>query len=250
MAELSIQAVTKVAGVTSRTLRHYDAVGLLPPSRTGANGMRFYDKEALVRLQRILLLRELGLGLEEIARVLDREQDEATALRAHLGWLEAERARVERQIAAVRRTVEALEGGGGIVAQEMFDGFDHTRYKDEVVERWGEETYEENARWWTSLDDEGRRRFQQEAAELAAAWSAGAAAGLDPAGAEAQALAQRHVDWLAGIPGSPAAKGVDKGYLLALADMYVADPRFAASYGGETGASWVREVVREWVARH
>lgn len=60
--EWSIEELAKAAGTTSRTLRHYGQTGLLTPSRTGANGMRYYDAGALVRLQRILLLRELGLG--------------------------------------------------------------------------------------------------------------------------------------------------------------------------------------------
>ena len=68
--EWSIQELSREAGVTSRTLRHYDDVGLLPPSRTGRNGMRFYDSDALVRLQRILLLRDLGLGLPAIRDAL------------------------------------------------------------------------------------------------------------------------------------------------------------------------------------
>ncbi|MDQ2625070.1 MAG: MerR family transcriptional regulator, partial [Actinomycetota bacterium] len=249
--DLSIQEVSKITGVTSRTLRHYDAVGLLAPSRTGVNGYRFYDDDALVRLQRVLLLRELGLGLDEIAAVLDRETDEVVALRAHLDWIAAERERLERQHAAVSRTVRSLEGGGEIVAKDMFDGFDHTQYKDEVIERWGGDTYEQSSSWWTSLTDDEKRDRQGQAAELAAAWSAGAASGLDPASDEAQALAQRHVDWLSAIPGTPGhgSGKVDTGYLLGLADMYVADPRFAENYGGETGATWVREVIREWVAR-
>ena len=250
--ELSIHQVAKVAGITSRTLRHYGDVGLLAPSRTGANGYRFYDDDALVRLQRILLLRELGLGLEEIGAVLDRETDEVRALRAHLDWIDAERERLERQRAAVARTITAMEGGDEIVAKDMFDGFDHTQYKDEVIERWGAEAYEQSDSWWRSLGTGEQEGFQAQAAELSAAWAAGARSGLSPASDEAQALAQRHVDWLSGIRGTPGhgSGKVDTGYLLGLADMYVADPRFAENYGGETGASWVREVIREWVARH
>ncbi len=66
----SIQEIARLAGTTSRTLRHYDDIGLLPPSRIAANGYRHYDAAALVRLQRILLLRELGLGLPQIGEVL------------------------------------------------------------------------------------------------------------------------------------------------------------------------------------
>ena len=74
--EASIQEVARLTGTTSRTLRHYDDIGLLPPSRVGANGYRWYDDDALVRLQRILLLRELGLGLDPIRRLLDEQADE------------------------------------------------------------------------------------------------------------------------------------------------------------------------------
>lgn len=65
--EWSIQQLARITGTTSRTLRHYGSLGLLEPSRIGANGYRFYDQAALARLQRILLLRELGLGLAAIA---------------------------------------------------------------------------------------------------------------------------------------------------------------------------------------
>jgi DNA-binding transcriptional MerR regulator len=58
----SIQEIARLSGTTSRTLRHYGDIGLLPPSRVGSNGYRYYDEQALARLQRILLLRELGLG--------------------------------------------------------------------------------------------------------------------------------------------------------------------------------------------
>ncbi|GED97146.1 hypothetical protein nbrc107697_11850 [Gordonia crocea] len=61
--EWSIQQIARLVSTTSRTLRHYDELGLVPPSRIGSNGYRYYDEHALVRLQRVLLLRELGLGV-------------------------------------------------------------------------------------------------------------------------------------------------------------------------------------------
>jgi DNA-binding transcriptional MerR regulator len=75
--EWSIQDIARLAGTTSRTLRHYGDVGLLEPSRVAANGYRYYDAAALARLQRILLLRELGLGLPAIADVLAGQTDDA-----------------------------------------------------------------------------------------------------------------------------------------------------------------------------
>ena len=86
----SIQAIAKLAGTTSRTLRHYGDIGLLEPSRVGVNGYRYYDELALRRLQRILLLRELGLGLPAIAEVLAGQQDDVLALHRHLEWLQQE----------------------------------------------------------------------------------------------------------------------------------------------------------------
>jgi DNA-binding transcriptional MerR regulator len=247
----SIQDIARIAGTTSRTLRHYDAIGLLKPSRVGGNGYRYYDRDALVRLQRILLLRELGLGLDAVGRVLDDRTDAAPALRDHLAWLRAERERLARQIASVESTIHAVEEGGEIMAEEMFDGFDHTQYKEEVEQRWGKEAYAQSDRWWRSKTPEERREWQERQQRLAADWQAAAASGVSPESDEAQALARRHAEWLADIPGTP---GYGTGaplpaYLTGLGDMYVADPRFAANYGGTDGAAFVRDALRAYAAR-
>src|SRR5580698_8274778 len=118
--ERSIVDIARIAGTTSRTLRHYDDVGLLEPSRIGANGYRFYDDDALVRLQRILLLRQLGLGIPAIFDVLAGQRDDAQALRTHLDLLEEERSRLDRQIASVETTLRHLEGGKQLMAEDMF----------------------------------------------------------------------------------------------------------------------------------
>ena len=97
----SIQDIARLAGTTSRTLRHYDDVGLLEPTRIGSNGYRYYDELALARLQRILMLRELGLGIPAIADVLAGQRDHAQALLSHLHWLQQEKDRLDRQIASV-----------------------------------------------------------------------------------------------------------------------------------------------------
>jgi DNA-binding transcriptional MerR regulator len=256
--EWSVQQTARNAGTTSRTLRHYDDIGLLKPSRTGGNGYRFYDRDALVRLQRILLLRELGLSLTAIAEVLDHEPDAARALGRHLDWLRQEQDRLARQVAAVRRTLEGLAEGGGIMAEEMFDGFDHTRYKDEVEERWGKEAYASSDAWWRGMGPAERDAWQQRSRHLGSDWIAAAESGAAPDSAEAQELARRHVAWLTGIPGTPAAGSSGepgsssdvKAYVTGLGEMYVADPRFAANYGGESGAAFVRDALRIYADRH
>src|ERR1700712_2184252 len=114
----SIQDIARLAGTTSRTLRHYDNIGLPPPSRIGSNGYRYYDEDALVRLQRILLLRDLGLGIPEIAGVLEGQREDGHALRTHLGVLEHEKERLDRQIASVESTLKRMEGGEPLMAED------------------------------------------------------------------------------------------------------------------------------------
>jgi DNA-binding transcriptional MerR regulator len=242
----SIQEIARLAGTTSRTLRHYDDIGLLAPSRIAHNGYRHYDQAALVRLQRILLLRELGLGLPRIAEVLDESipepvegsGHEASALETHLAYLREEQNRLTRQIASVETTIDAIKAGETLMAENMFDGFDHTRYKEEVQERWGEKAYADGDRWWRGMTDAERD------------WVAAAESGAAPESAQAQALAGRHVDWLTGVPGTPASSpsGDTKAYVIGLGEMYVADPRFGANYatsdGGTRGAEFVRDALR------
>jgi DNA-binding transcriptional MerR regulator len=250
--EWSIQQIAKIAGTTSRTLRHYGEIGLLPPSRIGHNGYRHYDRRALVRLQRILLLRELGLGLPQIGEVLAREESQEDALTGHLAWLRQEQDRLERQIASVQLTIEALRGGERLMAEDMFDGFDHTQYKDEVEERWGKRAYADSDRWWRGMSADEKSAWKQRSADLGRDWIAAADSGSAPDSPEAQAVAKRHVEWLTGIPGTPAgAPGGDvKAYVIGLGEMYVADERFGANYatsaGGTAGAEFVRDALRAY----
>ncbi|GHG08095.1 MerR family transcriptional regulator [Streptomyces zaomyceticus] len=101
--------VARMSGVTARTLRHYDEIGLLPPAWIGANGHRYYEEGQLLRLQQILVLRALGLGLPEIGEVLAEQIDEVEALRGHHRRLLAERDRLGALAATVSRTIAELE---------------------------------------------------------------------------------------------------------------------------------------------
>jgi len=242
----SIQEVARLAGTTSRTLRHYGEVGLVEPSRIGSNGYRYYDEHALARLQRVLMLRDLGLGIPAIAQVLEGHQDNAQALSVHLLWLQQEKDRIDRQIASVETTIRKMEEGEQLMAEDMFKGFDHTRYKDEVEERWGKQAYADSDAWWRALSAGQKADWMQLQHRLAVDWVAAARAGEHPDGEAAQALAKRHADWLAGIPGTPP---VSREYLTGLAETYVADERFAANYGGVQGATLVRDAMRAYAER-
>jgi len=247
----SIQDIARLSGTTSRTLRHYGDIGLLAPSRIGGNGYRYYDEAALARLQRILLLRELGLGLPAIADVLTGQKDDALALRTHLEWLQQERERLARQISSVETTILTMEGGEQLMAENMFDGFDHTQYRDEVEQRWGKDAYARSDAWWTSMSATEKKEWKARVEALIADWVEAGARGASPDSDEAQALAQRQFDWLSGIPGTPQSDGgPTKEYFVGLGEMYVADDRFAKNYGGSAGATFVRDALKVYADRN
>lgn len=243
--EWTIHQVAQLVGSTSRTLRHYDSIGLLSPSRVGYNGYRYYDQDSLLRLQRILLLRDLGMGLPQIARILGKEEGELAALRRHLAMLENELRRVGKQVAAVEHTIRALEGKEELMADAMFEGFDHTQYKEEVEQRWGKQAHARSSEWWQALSSAEKQEWQHRVANLNSDWVAAAQAGTAPDSATARELARRHVEWLTGVPGTPAHTpgGDTAAYVRGLAHMYVDDPRFARNYGGSAGASFVRDAL-------
>ncbi len=228
--------------MSSRTLRHYDAIGLLPAQRD-SNGYRSYGQQDLVRLQRILLLRELGLGLADIADVLAGQTDDLTALRAHLDQLHQQAGRIGRQIASVQRTIHSIENEEALMADDMFDGFDNSQYREEVEQRWGEQAWADGQQWWSGLDSGDKQAFMGEHQAIAAAWAHAQERSLPADSPEVRAIAARHAAWIAvgwqGKQPSPEA-------LEGLADMYVADERFAANYGGVEGAEYVREGLRAY----
>jgi len=252
----SIQEIARIANTTSRTLRHYDEVGLVPPTRVGDNGYRYYDRAALVRLQRVLMLREMGLGIPAIAEMLADQADDVTALESHLVWLRESRDRIARQMASVQKTIDQLTGKGQIMAQDMphamFDGFDHTVFKEEVEEKWGGEAYAKGDSWWRDKTDAEKAEWKAALAALQADWiEAATQEHADPRGTAAQALARLQFDNLAGIPGTPgySTGGPTKAYFIGLGEVYVDDARFAKNFGGAKNAAFVRDAMRVYAER-
>ena len=251
MNEMPIQQVARLAGTTSRTLRHYDSIGLLRPARTGANGYRLYGSAELIRLQRILLLRQLGLGLAQIADALNARGDEATALRTHLEWLHTEQ---DRFGAADRRGgPDGRRIGKRRTAHERDDV---RRIRPHPVQGRGHAVAGERTptRGPTAGGAAGRRPARTHSSGRRRSsrrdWADAARGARIPRSDEAQALAERHVAWLRGGPGTPAADPAQVvAYVRGLGDMYVADPRFGANYGGSDGAGFVRDALHEWADR-
>lgn len=240
--EWSIIDIARLAGTTSRTLRHYDGVGLLAPSRVGTNRYRYYDEQALVRLQRILLLRELGLGILAIIEVMDGQRDSAHALSVHLEWLAREEERLDRQIASVELTIRKLEGGEQLVADQMFDGFDHTQYRVEVGEKWGADAYRNSDAWWRAKSKDEQREYLAQHTAIGAAYQNARDSKKSVDSEAVQSIVARHVEWLnqtAEVTGGPITAQRLRGY----GEMYVGDTRFATNYGGHDGAEFVRDAL-------
>src|SRR5512134_3722291 len=108
---LTVKQLSKLAGVTPRTLHHYDEIGLLKPSRVGENGYRYYGEESLLRLQQILLYRELDLPLEDIRKIMGRRDfDVLGALQSHKDALQNQVTRLNRLLGTVDNTIQHLKG--------------------------------------------------------------------------------------------------------------------------------------------
>lgn len=140
---LTVKAVAELAGVSVRTLHHYDEIGLLKPAGQSAAGYRLYSQEDLERLQQILFFRELGFSLKEIRAILDSPGfDRRQALLADREALLQRKARIERLIATIDRTLAAMEKEDDRMLtrdemKELFDGFDPAEYEEEVRRHWG-----------------------------------------------------------------------------------------------------------------
>lgn len=155
--------VSRMSGVTSRTLRHYDAIRLLKPATVSSNGYRCYGEAELLRLQQILLLRDLGMGLSDIAGVVDGECDQVAALRRHLARVAAERERLHRLAETVWLTIAHLEGHSDMTAEQWFDSFSEKQatLETELVGRFGDDvtshfaSARQHTQGWTQSDYEG-----------------------------------------------------------------------------------------------
>ncbi|MCB0416187.1 MAG: MerR family transcriptional regulator [Bdellovibrionaceae bacterium] len=137
-----INELARLSGVSVRTLRFYDEIGLLKPAYCGENGYRYYEKEQLLLLQQILFYRELDFELSEIGRLMTATDfDKAEALRNHRRYLEKEAKRFRVLIRTLDRTLSHLEKETPMKDKEMYEGFfdpkQQKKYEAELVERYG-----------------------------------------------------------------------------------------------------------------
>ncbi len=222
----SVKQLAAVAGVSARTLHYYDEIGLLRPSRNPDNGYRIYQAEALLRLQQILFLRELGLRLDEIKAILDSPSfDLLPALEQHYQALLERRRRVDELIQTVESTIQHLKGNIAMDAKDLFKGFSPEQeqaYAEEAQRRWGEKNVKESQKRWGSYSPEKKQRILAEGGEIYQAIVAAMPQG--PASQAAQAgIARWHQNLRYFYEPT-------KEILLGLGDLYNDDPEFNAFF--------------------
>lgn len=253
--EWTVNEVAERAGISGRTLRHYHRIGLLPPDRVGSNGYRYYGPDAVARLQRILLLRDTGMPLAEIASVLDAAETpaaEITALRSHLEQLAAERSAVDDRIAAVEHTLSMRSQGREPQMDVMLQGF-NDGYETQVVEQWGREAFEASNRWWHGKSVGQQKEWKARTDALLARWRALQEEGHEPGSPDAREHAAAHLEWFAEIPGTPTHSGDatnSAAMVLGMADMYAENPDFHVTFGSEAAARFAADALRLHVQEH
>lgn len=251
----SVKALAHLSGVSVRTLHYYEERGLLAPARR-ANGYRAYDDACVARLQQILLYREAGMPLSEIARVLDSPDfDACGALREHLARLEGRIRQMNAMASSVRRTLRCLEEGVPMEDAARFEGFkaamieeNERAYGAEVRSAWGDDAMDAaNAKVAAMSAGDWAQAGELEGQVIEGLKEAMAEG--DPAGQAARRLCETHAAWLKRFWG-------DGAYSVeahrSLGQMYVADERFRAYYDERAGvgaAEFLRDALAAWDAR-
>ncbi|MCM3708071.1 MULTISPECIES: MerR family transcriptional regulator [Cytobacillus] len=230
--EYTVQKLAQLAGVSSRTLRYYDEIGILKPARTNSSGYRIYGQQEVDRLQQILFYRELGVSLDQIKEIITAPAfDAADALREHREKLLEKRKQLDLLITNVEKTISSAEGRTTMSDKEKFEGFkkkmiedNEKQYGKEIREKYGEETVEKSNAKLMNMTREEHEAVTKLSEEVNSTIGQAMETG-NPAGELAQKAADLHKQWIT-YYWSEYSKEAHAG----LAEMYVADERFKAYY--------------------
>lgn len=232
--EYTVNRLAQVSGVSKRTLRYYDEIGLLRPERVNPNGYRIYGQMQVDLLQQILFYRELGLPLEEIREIVKNPGfDREKALEEHLTALLQKKRQTEILIYNVRKTLDSMKGRAIMSDKEKFEGFkrdlikeNEEKYGREVREAYGEEAVEASNRKLAGMSKEEWKKQEDLSGEIMETLKAAMAEG-DPAGKAAQKACDLHRQWLCMFWSDSAySREAHRG----MGEMYAADERFKAYY--------------------
>ncbi len=228
--QYTVKKLAQLSGVSVRTLRFYDEIGLLAPAFYGDNQYRYYGEEQLLMLQQILFFRELGISLSDIRRILSSDDfDKIESLETHKSMLQSGLLRTETLIKTIDRTISHIRGKLIMRDAEMYDGFDpkkqqeHEQYMLDtgvISQQQIDDSWQKVAHWkkpnWETFKDEGEQLNQ--------ALAAAASHHLKPDSSEVQTLVQRHYSWVSTfwIP--------TKETYIGLAQMYLDHPDYCSFY--------------------
>ena len=245
--EYTVQKLAQLAGVSTRTLRYYDEVGILKPARINSSGYRIYGQHEVDLLQQILFFRELGVSLETIKNIVASPSfDREKALREHRLKLLEKRTYLDVLISNVDKTIAQIEGRTIMKDKEKFKGFkkqlideNEQKYGKEIREKYGNETVNKSNEKFMGMTQEQYEELTNLGTavleNLYEAFKTG-----DPAGKLAQKTADLHRQWLCYTWNS-----YSKEAHAGVAQMYVDDPRFTAYYDEKLpgAAEFLRDAV-------
>ncbi|SDG37174.1 MerR family transcriptional regulator [Desulfosporosinus hippei] len=245
--EYTVQKLSHIAGVSTRTLRYYDEIGILKPARINTSGYRLYGSAEVDRLQQILFYREMGLGLENIKTIItEPDFDGIKALQEHRMKLLEKKVQLEMLIANVEKTIALDEGRINMSDKEKFEGFkqklvdeNEAKYGQEIREKYGDDTVKKSNQRFKGMTEEQYDEMTKLAKGVNETLYAAFITG-DPAGELAQMTAELHRQWL-----SYTWDSYSKEAHAGLAQMYVDDPRFTAYYDEKQpgAAEFLRDAI-------
>lgn len=245
--EYTIKKLAQLSGVTVRTLRYYDQIGLLKPARINSSGYRIYGEAEVDRLQHILFYRELEVPLESIQVILDDPSfDKTTALQSHYTKLQQKRDRLDTILATIEKTIAYQERGIPMQDNEKFNGMkekmieeNERTYGADIREKYGDEIINASKAKLRGLSQEKYEAMQALEHNLLSLLQKAYTTG-DPSSEDAQELAARHKEWL--LYSWPS---YSKKAHAGLAEMYVADERFTAYYDQHVkgGTAFLRDAI-------
>ncbi|MFL0267524.1 MerR family transcriptional regulator [Candidatus Clostridium radicumherbarum] len=246
--EYTVQKLGKMAGVSTRTLRYYDEIGILKPARINSSGYRIYGQEEVDRLQQILFYRELGVGLESIKDIITSPDfDGVKALKEHKAKLLEKRLQLDILISNVDKTIELKKGRIEMADKEKFEGFkknmldeNEKKYGKEIREKYGDEAVNRSNKKIKGMTEEEYNEITNLGNNVLETLNEAFKTG-DPASELAQKAADLHRQWL-----SFYWDNYSKEAHAGLAQMYVEDERFTAYYDKEQPgtAVFLRDAIR------
>ncbi|MEH7401409.1 MULTISPECIES: MerR family transcriptional regulator [Bacillaceae] len=245
--EYTVQKLGLLAGISTRTLRYYDEIGILKPARINSSGYRIYGQAEVDRLQQILFYRELGMNLENIKEIITSPDfNSAKALTEHREQLLDKRKQLDLLITNVEKSIALTEGRITMSNKEKFEGFkkdmieeNEKKYGKEAREKYGDEAVNKANQKVMNMTEEDHKEVTRLAEELAKTLAEAFKTG-DPSSEIAQKAADLHKHWLT-FYWSKYSKEAHAG----LAQMYVDDERFKAHYDKEQPgiAEFLRDAI-------